>query len=422
MSKKYPINAPCPCGSGKKYKKCHGISAAHEKTPLLRAPELDDIELVAYTDESGNSGNNLFDENQPNFWTGTLVTQTNLEAIAAPVVAECLRIVDRKELHGNALGLGGINKIAVHLIRLFVETKSRFLFTKIEKTHLAGTKFADALLDSGTNQAMSLVQYGPPAARLPLALQLIQLLKKADLLKWWQAFEKNDDAAFAEMMKRPLDRLERFHRRGIYHDRTAQLLRDALTWGIAHPKRLLEGGAHPLDSPNIVALTLIVSMLHGLHERTGARVRTFVHDEQNQFAQHLKFVHAHSKGFQLDNSNICAPLPEVKKVLTFGCELQVGKSSDSLGLQLIDTVLWLIKRFLDSKGKVHGDARLLALYVMDNGDITPFDRATMIENVVDICNRLEALPLTRKQLDDGRRLVSEFEAKRVARMNSPVED
>jgi len=24
---KIPRNAPCPCGSGKKYKKCHGLSA-----------------------------------------------------------------------------------------------------------------------------------------------------------------------------------------------------------------------------------------------------------------------------------------------------------------------------------------------------------------------------------------------------------
>ena len=26
-SDKVPRNAPCPCGSGKKYKKCHGLSA-----------------------------------------------------------------------------------------------------------------------------------------------------------------------------------------------------------------------------------------------------------------------------------------------------------------------------------------------------------------------------------------------------------
>ncbi|TMK83512.1 MAG: hypothetical protein E6G44_11700, partial [Actinobacteria bacterium] len=27
VSDKIPRNAPCPCGSGKKYKKCHGMSA-----------------------------------------------------------------------------------------------------------------------------------------------------------------------------------------------------------------------------------------------------------------------------------------------------------------------------------------------------------------------------------------------------------
>jgi preprotein translocase subunit SecA len=27
ISDKVPRNAPCPCGSGKKYKKCHGLSA-----------------------------------------------------------------------------------------------------------------------------------------------------------------------------------------------------------------------------------------------------------------------------------------------------------------------------------------------------------------------------------------------------------
>lgn len=128
-------------------------------------------------------------------------------------------------------------------------------------------------------------------------------------------------------------------------------------------------------------------------------VRTFIHAEQNQFARHLKSVHAHSQGFQLDNSNICAPLPQIKKALTFGCELQMVKSSDSLGLQLIDTALWLVKRFLDLKGKVDGNARLFALYVIENGDIMPFDRVTMIENVKEICNRLEALPLTQKQLE-----------------------
>ena len=59
MSKKFPVNAPCPCGSGKKYKKCHGSARTAEKTPLLRAPETFGEDCVAYTDESGNSGSHL---------------------------------------------------------------------------------------------------------------------------------------------------------------------------------------------------------------------------------------------------------------------------------------------------------------------------------------------------------------------------
>jgi SEC-C motif len=84
MSKKFPVNAPCPCGSGKKYKKCHGSVRTAGKTPLLRTPETFGQNLIAYTDESGNSGSHLFDPNQPEFWTGTLVVRPNFEAIAAP--------------------------------------------------------------------------------------------------------------------------------------------------------------------------------------------------------------------------------------------------------------------------------------------------------------------------------------------------
>jgi hypothetical protein len=73
-------------------------------------------------------------------------------------------------------------------------------------------------------------------------VQLIQLLEKDDLVQWWKAFEQNDGAAFSEMMKIPLERLELLYKEKVYDDRTVQLLRDALTWRTAHPEQLLEGG------------------------------------------------------------------------------------------------------------------------------------------------------------------------------------
>src|SRR5256885_11867784 len=108
--------------------------------------------------------------------------------------------------------------------------------------------------------------------------------------------------------------------------------------------------------------------------------------------------------------------------LTFGCDLESRKSENRVGLQLIDTVLWLVRRFLKLKGEVDGAARRLAHYVVATGNITTFDRPTMIRHVESICRQLDALPLTKAQMKNGRKLVRQFEKNRVARMNAPVAD
>jgi hypothetical protein len=66
------------------------------------------------------------------------------------------------------------------------------------------------------------------------------------------------------------------------------------TWSLIQPAE------RAAIEANVVAVTLVVNMLHNLHEETGARVVTFIHDEQNQFIKHIKFMHSHSKQFQLD--------------------------------------------------------------------------------------------------------------------------
>jgi hypothetical protein len=38
------------------------------------------LSRYAYTDESGNTGLNLFDKNQPIFWTGTLVAYADVDS------------------------------------------------------------------------------------------------------------------------------------------------------------------------------------------------------------------------------------------------------------------------------------------------------------------------------------------------------
>jgi hypothetical protein len=188
-----------------------------------------------------------------------------------------------------------------------------------------------------------------------------------------------------------------------------------------YPNALLERGLHPLDSPNVVAFTLIISMFHQLFERTGSRVRTFIHDEQNEFAKHLVKSYDMLKGFAFEQCNIVAPLPDVKKALTFGCKLQVASSADCIGLQLIDVALWLTKRYVDTGGAVYGRAGDLAAYIISNAMISPITRSQLIEETQRIVGQLEALPVSKEQEKKAREILAELEAKRIARMNAPLE-
>jgi hypothetical protein len=214
-------NEKCPCGSGIKYKKCCGrVVLIPVKAKQLRA----------YTDETGNSGNNLFDPNQPYFWTATLVCEANLEEVGAVVHAECLRTVGKSELHGNSLGLSGIEKIAQPLAKLFMEQNCHFLFTQLEKEHLAGTKLFDTLMDSGINHAVSNLHYAVRGLRQPLAVQLIQILDDTDRRQFWTIYESGSAEGFRDLLQRLKLRLHGFHDEGLYHDRTVQLLTDGINW------------------------------------------------------------------------------------------------------------------------------------------------------------------------------------------------
>ncbi len=130
----------------------------------------------AYSDETGNSGNNLFDPGQPYFWTGTLVCEGDVDREGAKLHATCLQLSGQSELHGNKLGLSGIEKIAPILQELLSKVKAHYLFTSIDKHHLAATKFFDVLMDSGVNHAISNLQYAYRTLRLSLAVQFIQMV------------------------------------------------------------------------------------------------------------------------------------------------------------------------------------------------------------------------------------------------------
>jgi hypothetical protein len=126
-----------------------------KKRNLQKGKIRTNLPLFTYTDETGNSGFNLFDSAQPMFRTGTLVSSLDVHTQGISAVPECCHSIGVQELHGNELGLGRIQKIASRVRSLFVKLDCQFVFTQIDKTLLAATKLTDTVLDSGTNPAVS---------------------------------------------------------------------------------------------------------------------------------------------------------------------------------------------------------------------------------------------------------------------------
>jgi len=276
---------------------------------------------------------------------------------------------------------------------LLSKVKAHYLFTSIDKHHVAATKFFDVLMDSGVNHAISNLQYAYRTLRLSLAVQFIQMVDDSDRREFWEAYENSDRDKFRVILERVLERVLAAREVGLYHERTVQLLRDGIEWGIKYPEPLLE-------------------------ERL--RVRTFVHDEQDQFGKSLAVTFRLLRRLSFERS-ITSSMLDLKELPTFDSELQMRSSRDSIGLQLADVGLWLMKRFYDTKGKVHGNCKLLADQIIRDGSIDHFTLGSMQEGVEELMKTLYALPFDMRDETAGRDVSAQFEAERQKRMRTPPE-
>lgn len=71
--------------------------------------------MYCYVDESGNTGNNLFDTAQPVLYYGLLTSKTNLDATAEPLLNALRAKLNVERLHANELGVGRLSEIAPDL-------------------------------------------------------------------------------------------------------------------------------------------------------------------------------------------------------------------------------------------------------------------------------------------------------------------
>src|SRR5947208_16411000 len=81
--------------------------------------------MYAYVDETGNTGNRIFDCDQPLFITAAMMTRGNFDVIQKIGVAAIAKKAGAQALHANKLGVGKIEDIAPDLLKLMKPANAR---------------------------------------------------------------------------------------------------------------------------------------------------------------------------------------------------------------------------------------------------------------------------------------------------------
>jgi hypothetical protein len=309
------------------------------------------VPMHFYVDESGHTGANLFDPDQPMLYYGVLSSKLNVDAIAEQPLQAMRKASGVERLHANVLGNGGLVKILPNLVKLQRQLDFKFDLYKVAKPDHAVICFFDQVFDSGVNPAMTWTGYWTPLRYMAL-IKIAHLFDESLAIAAWDARISTDTKAATVQLQavcRTLrDRLVR-----LPDARSRELFGDVLTWAINNPGEI-GYNVHDKHSrlqilPNIVGFQ---SVMHGIAARikaTGKEAVKIVVDQQSQFNKAQKtladfYASAREIEWAAGPGMPVMDLTNMPKV-----PIVFSSSKDSAGLELVDIQLWVFKRFIEGK-------------------------------------------------------------------------
>lgn len=323
--------------------------------------------MYFHIDESGNTGNNLFDPNQPQLSYGVLSCKTNVDVLGKPYHTRMLKELGVTELHANELGVRKLTEISELLYRLQLKMKFDFDYFFIVKPDFALVCFFEAVFDQGLNEAVKWDAYWTPL-RYPMILNLSILFDEALLKESWRLCNhkriNTQEQSIIKLLSTLLDRLLK----SALDDRSKELIGDALRYGIAHPLKLDFGVAdEKMLSPNTIGFQFVVSCMGRRLKRNSKRRKkkreaaNITVDEQTQFNQAQIETHKVAlliaKGMkgaekELKNQYLSHPIfhdlqqSDIQHTFTPRQEITIKRSNKSIGLQIVDIYLWITNKLI----------------------------------------------------------------------------
>jgi hypothetical protein len=375
--------------------------------------------MYAYVDETGNTGKNLFDEVQPNFYLGALVCRDNFDLSYKEEISKICAELGVATLHANELGFQKIEKVAGKILRVLSKSRSSFIVSKVEKKYILATKIFDTFFDSGENAAVAWHHYNFRPLRLMLTFKFAVCLNEAVARRFWACLlAPKLEAAYAEI---PLVCEDLLKCSEAMPDRRArEVIQNGLRWAVRFPRSIQLQNDRKIalrgHFPNMIGFMNLLDGLTLLSKQWEQQVREIVHDEQGEFEDTMRLWHEMYSKAAPDEIRWAGEVFSVQKVP--GSVFRIGTDATSVGIQCVDLILWLFRRWEKSKelGQVNGGmpkgCRRLLQYLFSSGHLNDFS----FSGVDALASRQLATNLnsdmSAEQIEFGKKMVAEMEERR----------
>jgi len=373
--------------------------------------------MYAYIDETGNTGENLFDHNQPIFLTGALITKTNFDVLYKKRFESICEKIGVKSLHANELGFGRLEDIASDLLEVLKKSDARFFLSRVAKVDLAATKLVDTIFDSGENLSVPWHVYNFRPLRLLLVYKVAYLLDE-DILKlfWSSLMDRREKRAYEKFKKILHDILLRV--RELPDERSRQIVSEAVQWAIDNPEAIhLHPNARIHKYGHLPNMAVFPELLGGIDlfsKKWNKPVREIIHDRQSQFGPFLKTWHEVISN--ADAGTLTLPGGEkhtFRKVN--GSKFMMSISEESPGIQIVDCILWFFKKIEDGKMLPSNCARIMN-YVFKKGLYHEISISGIFKYLEKTFSDLDNTPISSEQMKKAHELLDFAENRRQEAM------
>ncbi len=307
--------------------------------------------MYFYVDESGNTGNRLFDVNQPTLYYGLLSCRKNLDMTADRMLAKLRSELEVPRIHASELGVGRLTSVYKAFTKYQKDNDIRFNFYQVQKRDHAIISFFDQVFDSGMNDAVVHEHYFTPI-RYKLLLEVARLFDDALSERAWIARQNQNTAECEDELKATCVEL-RTRLQRIPDQRSRELIDGALAWAIANPAAIEYGTSNRESalqiSPNLVGFQFVLHGIAATSASVGRAVRSIIVDRQSEFnnaQQELNGIYRAMRGIQHD-MGAGMPKLDMRNMPDRNIEFRPGDTS--AGLEMVDVYVWTMKRMVEQK-------------------------------------------------------------------------